>query len=118
MSLELSSGCCDSNGSLSLDLSLSGPCCTTSSTPSTNTGKVRDLIRITSADFATATEWNGTNNEGVSIPPSYSLKVFYNDANRYLDEGTEWTRTTLGFQLIGLDTSTGTMTFYVHINSI
>ena len=119
MSLELSGSCCDSNGTLSLGLTLNGACCDPVRVVTTGagTGPIRDLIRITSADFATGTSWTGTNNEGVSILTAYSLKVYYNDGNRYLDEGTEWTRTSSGFDLIGLNTTAGTMTFYVHINT-
>lgn len=119
MSLDLSGSCCESNGTLSLGLTLNGNCCDPVRVVTTSSGTtpVRDLIRITSADFVSATSWTGTNNEAVAILPAYSLKVFYNDGNRYLDEGTEWTRTSTGFDLIGLDTTTGTMTFYVHINT-
>lgn len=103
--------------SLSLNLTLNSPCCE-SVRVVTGTGVSRDLIRITSSDFASSASWTGTNNEGVVILSTYSLKVFYNDLNRFLDEGTEWNRTATGFDLVGIDTSTGIMTFYVHINTI
>lgn len=121
MSIELSgSECCNSTGNtLSLDLTLSGICCIPSRIGSSPIITVqRDLILVTSADFDSAFEWKGANGEGVGILPAYSLKIFYNDGNRYLKEGIEWTRTIDGFILASLNTTSGDMQFYVHINKV
>lgn len=118
MSLELS-GCGDSGG-LSLNLSLNGACCGTGTrVVELNVTELgRDLIRITQDDFANATQWNGINSENVTIKTAYSFKLFYNDGNRYLDEGTEWQRTSTGFEILmsGFDATANAYTIYVHIN--
>ena len=103
--------------SLSLNIGLTGSCCNGSNIvqPVSNG---RDLIKITEADFYSAVLWNGKNNEGVLLRSRYSLKVFYNDGNRYLDEGTEWQRTSLGIEILipGFDATADPFTFYIHIN--
>lgn len=122
MSLDLSGSCCNSSGNLSLDLSLNGGCCEPPVRVVTLPGTVasRDLIRITSSDFASSTEWNGANSESVTITTRNSFKIFDNNVNRFLDEGTEWQRTSTGaeFLIPGFDSTTNSYTFYVHINQV
>lgn len=57
---------------------------------------IKSPIKITGADFVSATLWNGQNYDSINIKATYTLQVFYNDIQRFLDEGTEWNRTSLG----------------------
>ena len=121
MSLTSSGECCNSDNNLSLNLSLNSSCCPPVRVVAVSgTNPTRDLIRITSAHFVNATEWNGANSEGVSILPGYSFKVFDNNVNRYLDEGTEWQRTATGIQFLvpDFDSTVNSYTFYIHINQV
>ena len=68
-------------------------------TPGTPT-IIKSPIRITGADFASALSWDGVNSDSINILPSYSLQVFWNDTNRFLDEGISWGRTATGFDII------------------
>ena len=107
--------------SLSINLSLNSSCCGSGTgLNSSVTGLSRDLIKITGENFISATAWAGSNNEGVGILPSYSLKVFFNDASRYLDEGVDWERTSTGINILmpGFDATTSAFTFYIHINKV
>lgn len=80
----------------------------------------RELIRITGADFANATNWNGQNSDGATIPSTNNLQVYWNGL-RYLTQGTEWIRTAQGFQILmaGFDATTTNLTdeFYIDINA-
>ena len=122
MSLTLEAGNCGCDGTtLSLDLTMPSPCCTP--VPAAiviNNTPQKDLIRITSADFVSATEWTGTNTEGIVIRTANVFKVFDNNVNRYLDEGTEWNYAPGGlgvkFLIGGFDSTINNYTFYIHIN--
>jgi len=136
MSLELSESCCEPNGNLSLGLGLSGSCCTSGNlslglslngnccTPvrvvelSGSISTSRSLIRITSTDFADATNWHGANTESVTLGPTDAVKVYDNNLNRWMDEGTEWDRTADGvhFTVPGFDSTTIDYKLYIHIN--
>lgn len=61
---------------------------------------IKSPIMITGSMFATSLGWEGANNDGMVILPSYSLQVFWNGLNRYLIEGYEWARTAKGFDII------------------
>lgn len=75
-------------------------------------------IKVTSADFAGATEWDGANDAGRVITPADTLQVFANFASRYLDQGTEWERTALGVNILleGFDAEVFDYTFYISVS--
>ena len=80
---------------------------------------IKSPLPITGADFATATAWNGTNSDNVSIQSSYTLQVYWNDIQRFLTEGSEWNRTQNGFEVTasGFDAiSNPTYSLYVYIS--
>lgn len=70
------------------------------------------LIRITSINFANATEYNNQNIVGRDI------QVFWNDISRYLVPNTEWQFTTTGIKILvdGFDAQTSDYTLYIYIN--
>lgn len=87
---------------------------------------IKSPIRITGADFISALSWAGTNSDGVNILSSYTLQVYWNDINRFLDEGISWTRTATGFDIIvdgtvitGFDATgaNSTSVFYIYISA-
>lgn len=88
-------------------------------TPATGSGD-RELIRITGANFADATNWNGNNNDGISILSSMPLQIMWNGI-RWLTENVEWTRTSQGIQILiaGFDATGANLTdeFYVDISN-
>lgn len=77
-------------------------------------------LYITGANFASATAWNGNNSLGISILSSYTLQVYWNDVNRFLIQGTEWTRTSAGvtIDIAGFNATTTNLTsvFYIYIS--
>lgn len=70
------------------------------------------LIRITSINFANATEYNNQNIVGRDI------QVFWNDISRYLVPNTEWQFTATGIKILveGFDAQTSDYTLYIYIN--
>jgi len=68
-------------------------------TPGTPT-IIQSPIRITGANFASALSWEGANSDAINVLSAYNLQVFWNDANRFLDEGISWSRTATGFDII------------------
>ncbi len=88
-------------------------------TPVTPSVPIKSPIKITGTDFVSATEWEGANSDSISILPSYTLQVFYNDIQRFLDEGSEWNRTSTGVEitLAGFDAITfPTVILYIYIS--
>ena len=80
---------------------------------------IKSPIRITGADFVDSTHWNGQNSDGINILPSYSLQVFYNDVQRFLDKDIEWTRTAGGLNITlgGFDAvAFPTVELYIYIS--
>lgn len=79
---------------------------------------LKSPIRITSANFADATHWDGNNNDGQIILPTYTLQVFGNFIARYLIQGTEWERTANGVVILleGFDASANEYEFYISIS--
>lgn len=80
---------------------------------------IKSPIPITGADFATSTAWNGTNSDGITIRSTYTLQIFWNDIQRFLQEGTEWNRTSSGFNITasGFDaTANPDYSLYVYIS--
>jgi len=61
---------------------------------------IQSPIRITGANFASALAWEGANSDGITVLSSYTLQVFWNTYNRFLDEGISWSRTATGFDII------------------
>lgn len=57
-------------------------------------------IMITGSLFSSALSWTGTNNDSLTILPSYTLQVFWNGLNRFLVKDYEWSRTLTGFDII------------------
>lgn len=106
---------CNENA-LNINLTLNSNCCNPA--PQTVVTVGDSLIRIDQDNFYDATHWNGANNEGVVLVPSDKLKVFDNNTNRFLDEGTEWERTSTGihFLLDDFDATGNEYKFYIHIN--
>jgi hypothetical protein len=77
-------------------------------------------IKITSADFANATDWNGENSYGITIQPYYTLQIFADSLNqRFLIQGEQWNRTLQGFEITipGFDATTDDYTFYIYIST-
>lgn len=89
--------------------------------PSTPTQTIISPIRITGANFASATAWDGNNGDNINILSTYTLQVFWNDVNRFLEEGTEWTRTSTGItiDIAGFDATTTNLNsvFYIYISA-
>lgn len=87
--------------------------------PITPITPIKSPIRITSDDFANATEWDGVNSDGIEIQPSYTLQVFANFIARYLEEGVEWERTLTGINILlpGFDAQTMDYEFYIDISA-
>lgn len=79
---------------------------------------LKSPIRITSSNFADATHWDGNNNDGQIILPTYTLQVFGNFIARYLEQGTEWQRTANGIVVLldGFDASVNNYEFYISIS--
>lgn len=75
-------------------------------------------IRITQDDFIDSTHWAGANSVNQAILPNYRLQVFANFVARYLLQGTEWTRTAAGIQIImpGFDATVNDYEFYIDIS--
>jgi hypothetical protein len=76
-------------------------------------------IRITGANFTSATAWDGANSNGITIQSTYTLQVFWNDIPRFL-EPSEWTRTATGItvNIAGFDATTTNIdsVFYIYIS--
>lgn len=72
--------------------------------PNFASSAIKTPIPVTGANFASALNWTGANSSGVTIASTYTLQIFWNDANRYLVPG-EWTRTATGFNIINNGTS-------------
>jgi hypothetical protein len=90
--------------------------------PPLQTGLISPM-KITSFNFANATEWNGNNSYGQEVLPNTQLEVYWNDLGRFLTEGTEWARTSQGFQIInngttisGFDAVLNSYVFYIYIS--
>lgn len=113
----MSTGCCNS-GLLSIDLTLNSNCCPPAAQSSVSGNGKDSLIRVDQDDFADATHWNGTNEEGIVLEATDKIKVFDNNTNRFLDEDTEWERTATGvhFLIDGFDATVNEYKFYIHIN--
>lgn len=75
-------------------------------------------IKVTSDDFVSATEWEGSNLDNVFIFPRFKLKVFLNDVGRFLQEGDEWVRTQNGMQILipTFDATVANYTFYITLS--
>lgn len=82
---------------------------------------IQSPIYITGANFASATAWNGANSAGVTILAAYTLQVFWNDVNRFLIEGTEWSRTSTGVTILITDFNATTTNlesvFFIYISA-
>lgn len=89
-------------------------------TPGTPT-VIQSPIYITGANFASATAWNGANAAGVTILAAYTLQVFWNDIQRFLIEGTEWSRTSTGVTILIADFNATTTNlesvFFIYISA-
>lgn len=80
---------------------------------------IKSPLPITGTDFTTSTSWNGINADGIVIQPTYTLQVFWNDIQRFLQEGTEWTRTATGvtINMAGFDAvANPTYSLYIYIS--
>lgn len=88
--------------------------------PPTPAPGILSPIKIVSGDFATSTEWNGANSANVTFPTDAILQVYADSINqRFLNEGTEWTRTTLGVEILldSFDAKTEDYTLYIYIST-
>lgn len=61
---------------------------------------IKSPIEITGSMFGSTLGWDGANNDGINILPTYTLQVFYNSNNKFLTQDVDWTRTATGFVLI------------------
>lgn len=61
---------------------------------------IKSPIEIFGNMFGSALGWDGVNNDGLTILPTYTLQVFYNSLNKFLTVDVDWTRTADGFDLI------------------
>ncbi len=86
---------------------------------------VKSPIRITGADFDSALSWTGTNADGITISAGYTLQVFWNDVNRFIDKDVSWERTATGFDIIidgnvvtdfDATTTNNNSVFYIYIS--
>jgi len=86
--------------------------------PTSGLTSIVSPLRITQADFATATQWNGANSINQVIYSSYKLQVFANFIARYLTQGTEWVRTPNGINILldGFDATVNDYEFYIDIS--
>lgn len=76
---------------------------------------VQSPLEVLGSDFSSATEWSDSR-----IESSWNLQVFFNDISRFLDEGTEWTRTSTGIDITisGFDaTSNPDYRFFIFIST-
>lgn len=87
-------------------------------TPVTPVTNIKSPIRITSSNFADATNWNGDNSDSIAILSTYTLEVYANFVTKFLEEGTEWERTTAGVNILipGFDSQTNNYEFYIFIS--
>lgn len=77
-------------------------------------GSGEGVFKVTSADFTTAT------NCPITALVGLTLAVYWNDTNKFLDHGTDFTELVGGgFQILipGFDSSTATYTFYVFVQT-
>lgn len=78
-------------------------------------------IPITGSNFSSATAWDGDNSDNISILSSYTLQVYWNDIQRFLIQGTEWTRTSTGvtIDIADFDATTTNLNsvFYIYISA-
>lgn len=80
---------------------------------------IKSPIRITSADFASATEWNGQNSINQEIKSTYTLQLFGNSfSNNYLEAGVDWVRTLQGVKILipDFDATQNSYIIYVDIS--
>lgn len=89
-----------------------------STSPTSPLTSIVSPLRITQADFATATAWNGQNSINQVIYGYYRLQVFANFIARYLTEGVEWERTANGINILldGFDATVNEYEFYIDIS--
>lgn len=83
-------------------------------------GQIISPIKITSSDFANATDWDGENIYGINIQPYYTLQVYADSMNqRFLNENTEWVRTSTGVKILldGFDATIYDYTIYIYIST-
>lgn len=69
-------------------------------TPTSGVSPIESPIQIRGDDFASALSWQGTNTANVNVLSNYTIQVFYNPSSIFLTEGTDWTRTATGFDIV------------------
>lgn len=84
------------------------------SSPAPPSTAIVSPIRITGADFANATQWDGQNSASITISSSYTIQVFWNSIPIMLNQGVDWQRTATGMQ-INIPGFSATTT---HLNSV
>lgn len=95
-------------------------CCGKDHSSSAVPTQVKSPIRITSADFISATEWAGKNSDQVTVLPSYELEIYADDINqRYLHKNVDWVRTASGFKINAawFDATVNSYVLYVLISN-
>lgn len=85
-----------------------------------STGGVISPVYVVSSDFVDATNWQGQNAEGQTLLATDILKVFWDDAQIFLEEDTQWTRTATGVNILeaGFDATANDYTFYIFISRV
>jgi ABC-type Co2+ transport system permease subunit len=83
-----------------------------------STGGIISPVYVTSSHFTSATSWSGANTEGQTILATDEIKIFWDDAQIFLEEGTQWTRTALGADILipGFDATANDYNFYIFIS--
>jgi hypothetical protein len=88
-------------------------------TPSTPAASLISPLPISSDDFVDATNWEGQNSFAQPILSNYTLQVFWDDAQIFLEEGVGWTRTAAGVNIIvpGFDATANSYQFYIFVSA-
>lgn len=83
-----------------------------------STASLISPLPITSDDFVSATEWAGQNSYSQPILASYTLQVFWDDAQIWLEEDVDWTRTASGITILvpGFDATTNDYQLYIFVS--
>lgn len=90
-----------------------------SSVGQTGTSLVSPLP-ISSSDFDDSTHWNGRNSLNQTILSTDKIQVFWDDAQVFMEEGTQWERTSLGINIIepGFDAVANNYRLYIFISRV
>lgn len=82
------------------------------------TADIVSPISVTSDDFADSTHWNGVNSISQLILSSYTLQVFWDDSQIFLEKDVQWARTAEGINILidGFDATANQYQFYIFVS--